>query len=1610
MSKWSAPIHFIPHAQQRSLPSFGWIIKRRVHVQNARHTALQFVRARLIRYADHRAQRKLGYSSLEQLAFVLDRQAGVVQTKLNLIFVYIMQKVPTPHQRTASSCSPTMAHDGSSDDESTFLDVQDTVEDDTMLPESTLPLEVKLSPSSSSESPLKLGYPASIGRPKAVSASAAPISLSTNKSDAGVENSTIMTPIAANSAAPAAYLVSAAHSESALMSKGVAPPPPPISVRPATDTKPNGFMTMGGNLLSGMVDFAGIKSPRGTMQKVHVVYPTPGPLYVDLYSRDDGTGARVKGFRRTPDGTMADAEASGQVYPGDELVSINAVDVTKMVFADIITTAKEATFPLSLTFHCFLKNREEHDKQIQEKPIQPERKHLSGPLPPMSPSSSAGWGARLSQMTRSGSFEQKTTGSDLTIGAPRSPSSPSSETNGGKFGFSLGKVGTDGVKKNLFRMMGNKPSRPEEDKNVVKGWMNDLALKPHNSSTGGRHRKTPANTNTDVLHSTPIVAVTTGGRFVGVLDDDVNEFSLTWFRKTPPEMDIRQIKGVKRCPYFPSVDDVGAILSLQCESLRFPQLKRVVEMSSPLVLDPAVGNTVDVLLEAGAGSFSATLASNEHDSFQIKISPDDVILVKISEDEDEGGVVVKAAYSTFLQVLLDPADQLRFTLKVQEFGGFLDSKWCRVTDDNYSSSGAVSSPAAGKNRLRLQSEGSLTSISSARLSDLVGLEPDDAADPTKERSSDVTPAATPPRSAMISSKNGFSASSTSIAGDNVFIEGRLAAQDKEIAMLREKLSSMSVLLKTAEQENKQVTASLEVKDNRIELQQMKLRQFEKFPGQCDAQAREIQALRTKLEDEERKHAHCKEELQQVLNVAAKRAAEMTDQGVQTEAQFLDGEGFTSAVVSSGSGWERDAWSGTVATVSASDLQQQIKDQQLRIAQLQDEQVKLVTKRNMFRAKSLELSKELRRLVGANNNRPLDDLETQLAERSTLQAELAFVKADAKSTADELAGLKSVLDNVGDKDKGAKRLAAQNAELQRTVHQLQDSLSEARDQVDAVKKINSALALRLHRLQPETRGSIVEELPISPPTGFPAFTSDDEDDDDDEEEEDEELKDGLAEFRRSLVGHCTFFKALLLIVRIIRHQRLMGELRSVFRRLWAVWMAMQVEFHGRYSLERLGRLNSYMQTASLCRVMSVAFLSSFPCLVLAILVEAVPLAAPEDGVRANWVFLIRFGFVTGLMVGSMVFQMGQNVPALIVKTRHIITIAVLSAGAAVITLYAVASATVFPVPFTMLLASPPSIVMYGICFAIFWGAQFKADPSIQKEMEQQTTVLNCQISLTLIYPMYIFGFTSFTGAYQTIFVVVLPIIKLIAKNWVSRALAGHNDFKPEAVIFNVEVFNALYISNALQVASTQASTVTIMAVDLLHFWLSMYDVVEILKQVKVLMNKIPEENPIGKENFLQVAMRLLDLETQHMSESMDHFSDVSHLSHPTWKDQIESWVNSNVPATKRNERRMSELGHDEVNEKSPSQTRKPSLGTRVFPVTTGQIQGWLQAKRSLSSTITRGTKSMPDSSSSLELAAVFSQNERALFIRESARVLFITEYIVLVEYVEVVLPLVYRLCT
>lgn len=1024
---------------------------------------------------------------------------------------------------------------------------------------------------------------------------------------------------------------------------------PPSSPSNAHAQRSNSLFAMGSSFIAGLTG-SNPSSPTNSRDPaftIEVVYKEPGPLFVDLVSRGDGKGAYVKSFRRPPDGVAGAAEADGRVGPEDELYAINGLVVTDFSFGDIIQAAKRATFPLTLTFHCG-----PDDKLSNYSNDGARRRQSSSQQEPGAGGATVNSeDAAGPKVKRSNSFDHKS----------NPPASPSRQQNGveapmgaGKTAFrapwgdgiSLDKVrhtGTDGMK-SLFRKIGaGGKTRPEEDPATVSSWLEHLELKPQKTANGARggrisYRKPATPTEPqDILHTTPIIAVTTGGRFVGVLDGDDNEFALTWYRKTPPPAsDVLLIKGVRRAPYFPSADDIGAIISLQVRSLRFPQLVKMAELPQPLVLDPAVGEMVDVMLETGAGAFSATLASNEFDSFQIKITSEGVTLLKISEHEDEAGVVVNATYTEHVQVLLDPSDQLRFTLKVQEFGGFLGNKQgdtCDLkrrkdalsllscfflvaqnpqhrdilallirkfrartigdelderaqadernlfvdpafdatvtvsrSDSSSPATGAGLSPAgqspspahsmpspvpngdsgtfsgaAGASPGRalvsgksgavpppskfgaspppppsssttttpsgssLDKTGSFRSVGdvsspsvSEQLGDMFSLDLEDSQPGAK--SNGITPAGTPHHA-----KN-----AGELKAPDAFLQGRVASQEKEIQMLRDKLASMSVMLKSVDQEKSQFEASLEVKDKRVELQQLKIRQLEKVASQYTAQTRDLQQLRAKLKEDELKHVACQLELEQARAAAAERTQAMCTQETQTEEHLF----------SSADAGQFDAFFG-VATVSVDDLQRRIASQDEAIARADNELITAIAERNALRQKAGELSKELKKLLGAN--RSLADIESQLIERANLAMELAIAKAELKRATDEASEFKDALEllrkqrGMGDKEKDTQRVLSQNLDLQRTVHELTDSLNESREQLVATKAINSALVQRLQQLQPDARGSLFES-PLGSPQSvqsaqLEATFSDDDYEDDEEKEEHQE---GIAAFRRSLV--------------------------------------------------------------------------------------------------------------------------------------------------------------------------------------------------------------------------------------------------------------------------------------------------------------------------------------------------------------------------------------------------------------------------------------------------------------------------------------------------------------
>eukprot|EP00644_Phytophthora_capsici_P011310 jgi/Phyca11/110664/e_gw1.18.459.1 len=428
------------------------------------------------------------------------------------------------------------------------------------------------------------------------------------------------------------------------------------------------------------------------------------------------------------------------------------------------------------------------------------------------------------------------------------------------------------------------------------------------------------------------------------------------------------------------------------------------------------------------------------------------------------------------------------------------------------------------------------------------------------------------------------------------------------------------------------------------------------------------------------------------------------------------------------------------------------------------------------------------------------------------------------------------------------------------------------------------------------------------------------------------------------------------------------------------VAQRLQPQGCYSVQRLRRLKSYMEDSSRWSLFLACLLTPLPCVALATMIESVPLAPPEAGPYKNYMFWIRAWIVTAFVDYSMVTQMSQSLARLKMEHMYIVMVALAGSVASFIVVFAVAVWISFPVPFSMLVASPPSVIVILVGFGWTWGEQWRYDAALRRDLVRHTMVFICQVALTFIYPLYIYGFTSLSGVGQLFYVLLLPLIKSISKNWISYTLAGQDDIKPEVVIFNVEVFNALYVSSAVQNSSSLGTTVALMLIDIFHFWFSMRGTIGVLRNVKELMAKIPSSHPIAKENFVEVALRLLAI--QDRAESHDQLR--SRNSSKKINSLVLKSADSRAPT------------HADILSVSRVDSRVGRMLGRVIPKASKVFPtGSVQPK-----TVNVAENCCPG------LETIFSCQERAAFVNTTTRVLYITEYLVLVEYTEAVLPMVY----
>ncbi|KAF4138074.1 hypothetical protein GN958_ATG12683 [Phytophthora infestans] len=183
--------------------------------------------------------------------------------------------------------------------------------------------------------------------------------------------------------------------------------------------------------------------------------------------------------------------------------------------------------------------------------------------------------------------------------------------------------------------------------------------------------------------------------------------------------------------------------------------------------------------------------------------------------------------------------------------------------------------------------------------------------------------------------------------------------------------------------------------------------------------------------------------------------------------------------------------------------------------------------------------------------------------------------------------------------------------------------------------------------------------------------------------------------------------------------------------------------------------------------------------------------------------------------------------------------------------AIAANVFFPIHFMTITMTLPFLALVLGFFRLFVSSKTVHEILQQRErLAHFTLYLTAQTLMSVTYPAYQVLFKAAADAGYDLFVVaLLPIVKLVMRNIVALSLSRMDDMMPEAVVFSVDFFNAFFIASSMQNASSTATVVIIMVVDLFH---TFYALKNLQRRASSIMGKLHEDD----QKLLDVAYLLL----------------------------------------------------------------------------------------------------------------------------------------------------------
>ncbi|KAJ8533462.1 hypothetical protein ON010_g13792 [Phytophthora cinnamomi] len=411
---------------------------------------------------------------------------------------------------------------------------------------------------------------------------------------------------------------------------------------------------------------------------------------------------------------------------------------------------------------------------------------------------------------------------------------------------------------------------------------------------------------------------------------------------------------------------------------------------------------------------------------------------------------------------------------------------------------------------------------------------------------------------------------------------------------------------------------------------------------------------------------------------------------------------------------------------------------------------------------------------------------------------------------------------------------------------------------------------------------------------------------------------------------------------------------------------------------------YSNQATTFELAALVLLTPLPCLFTVIIADVAPLNAPKDGANSNIVFWCRASFIVWFYTLSFVVQFSEMLPVLPMTRQRCFGITVFVGVGCMLYTYSLSQLIGFPVPFMMVMGAPVWMALLLGSLTVSWGRHIRGNSALQTQVLDGLKMFVVQMSMIVVYPFYIYIFSSLASVGQAFFSLVLLLIKMAIKNGISYYIRSNTDMQPEIIVFNVDVFNALFVSFSMQNSTSKLTIIVIMTVDFVRMASSIREVLRLVQELTTVENQIHLLKNREQTTFQATKKRENGL---HRACSI-----VARRSYASKNVEIRRQASQKSPRTPL----KCFFRADKIfPQQSPLIPANPH--TSVLKVQETRV---LEAPRSESKRVKRSPRPLTTESQN---NLVFMER---LYARKMLNLLYLVEFTILIEYIEVIVPVVY----